>query len=129
MGRWGGGYSCEWQLCAFHRDSTEESGFMLWMEWQMGLEETRYSPESRVWQAKASEFPLYLGVATPWNRSEGHGRGVGGRRRDTRGCNTWGDTRCLPSCHSSEKLFTVHLRTVHLGEKRTKMCPAALTSG
>lgn len=81
-GGWGGGYSCEWLLCAFHRDSTEESGFMLWMEWQMGLEETRYSPESRVWQAKASEFPLYLGVATPWNRSEGHGLGAGGGKEE-----------------------------------------------
>lgn len=75
---WGGGYSCGWLLCAFHRDSTEDSAFMLWMEWQMGLEETRYSPESRVWQAKASEFPLYLGGATPQNRSEGRGLGAGG---------------------------------------------------
>lgn len=123
-----GGYSCGWLLCAFHRDSTEESGFMLWMEWQMGLEETRYSPESRVWQAKASECPLYLGVATPWNRSEGHGLGWregGGMHRGA----THGETpdACPPA--APEKPFTVHLRTVHLGEKGTKMCPAALISG
>lgn len=50
-------------------------------------------------------------------------------RRDTQGCDTGRDTRCLASCRSSEKLFTGHLRTVHLGEKGTKMCPAALISG
>lgn len=65
--------------CAPFRKSTEDSAFMLWVEWQMGLEEARYSPESRVWQAKAPEFPLYLGGATPWNRSEGQGLGAGGR--------------------------------------------------
>ena len=31
----------------FHRDSTEENGFMLLTEWEMRFEETRRSPASR----------------------------------------------------------------------------------
>ena len=125
--QWGGTHVDGY--CAPFTEIAQESGFMLWMEWQMGLEETRYSPESRVWQAKASEFPLYLGVATPWNRSEGHW-GWGWREGGgTHGGATHGGTpdACPPV--APEKLFTVHLRIVHLGKKGTKLCPAALISG